>query len=221
MHSFSIPHRIERTKNKSSRATFKDGTIVIRLARRLLPWEEQKHIDVLLGRMMKAALRDAERPRIDPFLPLLENRSKNIEIALWTGETLRFDLRAGKRFQARSGASGWEITYPERIVRASLHRFLWKTLSFAQKDSIDALVREINERTLRVPIRNVSLRPMRSRWGSCSRNGNIALATALLFTTKELMEYVIIHELTHMKYMNHSKAFLTLLPLVLLSHYLL
>ena len=206
MPHLSIPHRIERTQNRSSRA-IKNGTIVIRLAGRLHFSEEQHHIDVLLGRMMKVALREAERPKIDPFLPLLHDRSKSLEIALCTGESIRFDLRVGKRLHARSGPFGWKITCPERIARTALHRFLWKTFGAAQKDAIDTLVREINDRTLRVPIQKVTLKNMHTRFGSCSRKGNIALATALLCTTKELMEYVIIHELTHMQHMNHSKAF--------------
>ncbi len=51
------------------------------------------------------------------------------------------------------------------------------------------------------------IRSQKTRWGSCSSNKNISLNSKLLFMPKDIVRYVIIHELCHTIEMNHSKHF--------------
>lgn len=52
---------------------------------------------------------------------------------------------------------------------------------------------------------------MKKRWGTCNKTGKIQLNLELIKTPKKCIEYVIVHELCHLKYLNHSTAFYTLL----------
>lgn len=53
----------------------------------------------------------------------------------------------------------------------------------------------------------VSLRFVTSRWGSCSKAGNISLSIYLMMAPPEAADAVIIHELAHLKHPNHSAAY--------------
>lgn len=54
---------------------------------------------------------------------------------------------------------------------------------------------------------NVTIRSQRTLWGSCTAHGNLNFNCLLVNAPKEVMDYVIIHELSHRVHMNHSKAF--------------
>ena len=53
----------------------------------------------------------------------------------------------------------------------------------------------------------ISIRGQKTRWGSCSSKGNLNYNYLLMFCPDEVIEYVVIHELCHRIYMNHSKRF--------------
>jgi predicted metal-dependent hydrolase len=58
-----------------------------------------------------------------------------------------------------------------------------------------------------VEVKHVSVRNQRSRWGSCSANGTISLNWRLVQTPDFVRDYIIYHELMHLREMNHSARF--------------
>jgi predicted metal-dependent hydrolase len=78
-------------------------------------------------------------------------------------------------------------------------------------DAVPPLIRKW-ERKLSITVRRYFLQRMKTKWGSCNRReGNIRLNTELVKKPRDLLEYVIVHEMLHLIEPTHSERFTALL----------
>lgn len=59
-------------------------------------------------------------------------------------------------------------------------------------------------------IGRISIKDLRSRWGSCSSQGNLNFHYKLILIPEELADYIVVHELAHLLELNHSHRFWSL-----------
>lgn len=64
---------------------------------------------------------------------------------------------------------------------------------------------------MNVTYRRLIVRGQRTRWGSCSQRGTLSFNWRLLMAPPEVLDYVVMHEVAHLKHLNHTKRFWTLL----------
>jgi predicted metal-dependent hydrolase len=68
---------------------------------------------------------------------------------------------------------------------------------------------------LRVRPTKIRLRRQKTRWGSCSSGGSINLNWHLVFLPPSILEYVVVHELCHLRHLDHSPQFWSLVASLL------
>ena len=68
-------------------------------------------------------------------------------------------------------------------------------------------VHDYNKLYYREKINSIRLKYVHSRWGSCATNGNLNFSSKLLLAPVNIMDSVIVHELAHLKEMNHGDRF--------------
>lgn len=76
----------------------------------------------------------------------------------------------------------------------------------AAKDILPPIA-EYYARIIGVNYGKITVRRQVSRWGSCSAKGNLSFNCLLILCPDDVRDYVIIHELCHLKELNHSKRF--------------
>ena len=94
------------------------------------------------------------------------------------------------------------IDQTTQSVAKSLDRFLRKTAETFIAEKVDNFAKK-----MKTTYFNLSFKEQTTRWGSCSSKGNLNFNWRLIHTPKEVIEYVIIHELSHRTHMNHSSEF--------------
>ncbi|WP_225919461.1 M48 family metallopeptidase [Actomonas aquatica] len=122
---------------------------------------------------------------------------------LWRGEMLPIRRAAeGPPAQVSLGADLFRVPRFEGNLRPTLEA------GFLRKAKIELPARtwELAAVT-RMDVKRVAVRNQRSRWGSCTEGGVISLNWRLILTPPWVSDYVIYHELMHLREMNHSKRF--------------
>ena len=87
-------------------------------------------------------------------------------------------------------------------LRTAIERHLWRMAARELPPRVLELAAHHTQTVSRVSVRN-----QRSRWGSCSRRGVISLNWRLIQVPPAVRDYIILHELTHLREMNHSARF--------------
>lgn len=114
-----------------------------------------------------------------------------------------------------------EHTHPVRLHQIDDERLLVRgridqehTVAVALRDWVESVAHLEMGRQLRqlaqhtgLDFKRVQIRRQRTRWGSCSASGTISLNMCALFQRPEVLRYLLVHELSHTRHMNHSPHF--------------
>lgn len=202
LRAMAAPADLAYTVRRSTRARSvrvrveHDGAVVVTLPRRarerdaaaavrdLRPWIEGRLADVAAAR---AAI---ERP--PGTVPHL-------------GAALELRPQAGRTRAHRRGDVLF-VPDEEAVARPAIERWYRRAARAEVAPRLDAAARALG-----TTYERLSIRDQRTRWGSCSQSGAIAINWRLLLGPEEILDYVVWHEACHLVVLDHSPRFWALL----------
>lgn len=93
-----------------------------------------------------------------------------------------------------------------QVAQERIKNYAIKALQRESEDALIPMIRNIAH-TNNFIVNKIEVKNLRSRWGSCNNQKDIAISLFLIQLPWECIEYVIIHELVHTVHMNHSTSF--------------
>ncbi|MBE5739500.1 MAG: M48 family metallopeptidase [Clostridiales bacterium] len=99
-----------------------------------------------------------------------------------------------------------EESYTLYLPRKNAKQRLIKWLKENAK-RIFTIVTERRAKEMGVSFQSVEISSAKGKWGSCSFDNKIRYAYRLIYAPKEMIEYVVVHELSHVRHKNHSASF--------------
>jgi predicted metal-dependent hydrolase len=174
----------------------RDGTAVAVIPARGSVREAERFVEQHRDWLERARARQRQRPRA------AELWTPGTHV-LWRGEMTEVRVAAeGERPQVCLAADLFRISRLDGDLRPTLEAH------FARRARIELPGRTWELAALTgVDVKHVTVRNQRSRWGSCSANGTISLNWRLVQTPEFVRDYIIYHELMHLREMNHSARF--------------
>lgn len=128
-------------------------------------------------------------------------RGRNIRITIKKGNCSSISIEYKQLFI---------ITLPSRVADKDIEKLCAMTINFWLKDKIKQDVRELvrhYSQKLGVKQKGIQVATLKNMWGNCTLKGVIKINWHLIAAPKAVLEYVVLHELCHLKYRNHSETF--------------
>ena len=154
--------------------------------------------------------------QIVPYQLKISNRARRMRISVACDSSVvltmpfTFDLGFAERF-LRSKLS-WVIKTLEKF-KPYKNRVIFKTdrgeyLKHKQQ-ALSLVITKINRlnQFYNFQYNKVTIKNQKTRWGSCSKMGNLNFNYKIVFLPEDQLNYLVTHELCHLAYMNHSNAF--------------
>jgi predicted metal-dependent hydrolase len=175
-----------------------NGAVRVTVPPRSRPAEVEAFVSENADWIARAQHYYARRRAAEPLLPA--------RIALRAlGTEVRVRYQVGSQAGCRSVTDELRVRSP-RLDPESCWPLLRGWLKRSAKDYLNKQINRLSYE-LQLQPKRVQVRLQKSRWGSCSSTGTVSLNAALLLRPPAEVRYVLVHELCHLRHMNHSRRY--------------
>ena len=209
----TVEYAIARGRRRSWAVQVKaDGRVEIRVPEWMPDAEAHRHVQEHAAWIF----RQLDRATLHPKAPV-PSRFADGEQLTYLGETYTLRLRPGLPIRTELKESERElwltlpppVESPERVRRQLLDWYAARAKTLFPprvKACLDRAAREGFR-----PVTRLTIRAAKTRWGSCGADGHVMLNSLLAQAPAECVDYVVMHELCHLRELNHSERFYAIL----------
>jgi predicted metal-dependent hydrolase len=204
VNGLKVDVEIKSTKSLRSSVRIKNGKVVMNISRFLMGRKRKETVDRFLNWSSKRLSRvsnDFVLPEYcDGGVIATHNKLYKVNVV--------FERRS--RTRVDSSEDGEIVVYvssEKSISDVKLQDLVEKAIIKDQTAYLLETIDELNQLHFQERYNSCRFKRIKSRFGSCSSKRNLNLAYRLLFAPREVFRYVCVHELAHLKQMNHSKKF--------------
>lgn len=187
------------SKKKSSSVVIKDNKLIFRLSFYLSKSLAEKHFTDLLKKIHS-------KLELNRFEVKLFSIDDVLNTGLFKFSNEIYNIEQTNRVRGvKLVENVFYINY--NVKKNLLEKYFIRLLIEKYSSRIKSYVESINAKTFNYNINDVELKYVSSKWGHCTHDNKIMINLKLLNARIDILDYVIIHELAHIKVKNHSKMF--------------
>jgi predicted metal-dependent hydrolase len=206
--------RFLSSRNRNASARLKDHEITISIPSRWPSKDRDRVAKSLLSRAVKSIKNGRWIPEHGKKM-----RFHHGQIVSAMGKEFLISIKEGRRFMGKNHDGHIQISAPVNNVREDrVAALVRREITRSLLPDVEARVHLFNQEHFGARVRKVAVRDTKSRWGSCSIDGSICLNFRLLFMPQEILDYVIVHELSHTRYRGHGPRFWDLVARIIPDH---
>ncbi|PIQ80052.1 MAG: metal-dependent hydrolase [Parcubacteria group bacterium CG11_big_fil_rev_8_21_14_0_20_41_14] len=137
--------------------------------------------------------------------------------------TTPFDLKenVAERFiREKTEWLFYKIAYFKQFQGKPIARFSREDYLKYKDKALEMAVERVNyfNKIYKYDFNTINIKNQKTRWGSCSKKGNLNFNYKLLFLPEKVRDYIIVHELCHLREFNHSRKFWNLVDRTFSDH---
>lgn len=189
---------VEFVKKKSSSVNVKENKLIFRLSSTMSSNEKQEHFATLFKKIVQKIEKKPLAYESFSFDKVFEKSE-----FYFANEKYFMEHTKNKGVKLKENTFFINVHTKLEAIEKYVIKLLCKKYLSRVKDYVDA----INKQTYNYEIKDIELKVVNSKWGHCTRDNKLMFNLKLLNADVEIFNYVIIHELAHIKVKNHSEFF--------------
>ena len=124
----------------------------------------------------------------------------------YLGKSYRLKVLSGNHCKVKLLRGNLEMRLPRNAKECDIRNAL---ADWYECHALERLIEKTHQYAgiVGVSPNSISVRNYKSRWGSCSSNGDICYNWRIIIAPHQIVDYVVVHELCHLRHLNHSPAY--------------